>query len=124
MRPGDLSRVSGFSLDGASPGDYEMVISVWDQLAGETLEQLNAVLPPTWSHGNPVDIIGDAPGSRYRGALEALLADRGTDAVLVMNLSRLTTTVAIEDRMGQPQKDSVIPYRASNCCCPSAVAPP
>ena len=32
-----------------------------------TIEALNKVLPPTWSHGNPVDIIGDAgPGSLPR----------------------------------------------------------
>jgi acetyltransferase len=39
----------------------------------------------TWSHGNPVDIIGDAPGERYAKALEILLEDKGTDAVLVLN---------------------------------------
>ena len=36
-----------------------------------------AVLPPTWSHGNPVDIIGDADAARYARALDALLDDRG-----------------------------------------------
>jgi acetyltransferase len=55
------------------------------ELAPETLERLNKALPETWSHGNPVDIIGDAPGSRYSEALEALFSDRGVDAVLVMN---------------------------------------
>jgi acetyltransferase len=43
------------------------------------------VLPPTWSRANPVDIIGDAPGRRYSDALQALLADDGVDAVLVMH---------------------------------------
>jgi acetyltransferase len=43
------------------------------------------VLPPTWSRGNPVDIIGDAPGTRYAAALEALFADEGIDAVLALN---------------------------------------
>ena len=33
-------------------------------------QRLDAVLPPTWSHGNPVDIVGDAPGRRYADALE------------------------------------------------------
>ncbi|MCB9948822.1 MAG: bifunctional acetate--CoA ligase family protein/GNAT family N-acetyltransferase [Rhodospirillaceae bacterium] len=54
-------------------------------IAPETIEKLNAVLPPTWSKGNPVDIIGDAPGSRYSAALEGLLEDPNTDAVLVLN---------------------------------------
>ena len=29
-------------------------------LSEHTMAQLNAVLPPNWSHGNPVDLIGDA----------------------------------------------------------------
>jgi acetyltransferase len=54
-------------------------------LATETVARLDRVLPPTWSRGNPVDIIGDAPGSRYAAALEALIADDGVDAILVLN---------------------------------------
>ena len=47
---------------------------------------LDRVLPPTWSKGNPVDIIGDADSARYQAALEILLADPMSDAVLVMNV--------------------------------------
>ena len=39
------------------------------------LARLDAVLPPTWSHANPIDIIGDAPVERYAETLQALLAD-------------------------------------------------
>jgi VWFA-related protein len=35
---GGLSRVSGFSLKGATPGSYEIVMSVRDELAGRSLE--------------------------------------------------------------------------------------
>jgi acetyltransferase len=49
-----------------------------------TLEKLNAALPAAWSHGNPVDILGDADAARYRAALEACLGDDGVDGVLVM----------------------------------------
>lgn len=55
------------------------------ELSTETLEALDQVLPATWSHGNPVDIIGDAPGSRYADALDILTQDKGVDAVLVLN---------------------------------------
>ncbi len=48
--------------------------------------KLDAVLPPTWSESNPVDIVGDADPARYAAALEALLADPGNDAMLVMNV--------------------------------------
>ena len=55
------------------------------ELAPETIARLDAALPATWSHDNPVDIIGDAPPARYAEALKALLADPGGDAVLVLN---------------------------------------
>ena len=55
------------------------------ELSPETIARLDRVLPPTWSRGNPVDIIGDAPGARYAAALEALFADAGVDAVLALN---------------------------------------
>lgn len=47
--------------------------------------QLNESLPATWSHGNPVDIIGDATAERYRSAMLPVLADTGNDAVLVLH---------------------------------------
>ncbi len=55
------------------------------QLADRTLQQLDAVLPETWSKGNPVDIIGDAPAQRYIDALEILKTDPQTDAILLIN---------------------------------------
>ena len=64
-------------------------------LAPDTIERLGQVLPPTWSRGNPVDIIGDAPGERYAAALEALFADAGIDAFLVLNCP--TALAAPED---------------------------
>jgi len=54
------------------------------QLLPDTLQKLNAALPPTWSHGNPVDIIGDAGAERYRAAMAACLADPQVDGVLAM----------------------------------------
>ncbi|HYL24827.1 MAG TPA: CoA-binding protein, partial [Burkholderiales bacterium] len=44
-------------------------------LAPETLVKLDAALPPQWSHGNPIDIIGDAPPERFAAATAAALAD-------------------------------------------------
>jgi acetyltransferase len=42
------------------------------------------VLPPTWSHGNPVDIIGDAPPERYAEALAIAAEDPAADGMLVI----------------------------------------
>jgi acetyltransferase len=71
-------------------------------LSDETIASLDAALPPTWSHGNPVDIIGDAPAGRYGAAMEALLADDGVDAILVLNTPTAVadSTVAAEAVVG------------------------
>ena len=73
------------------------------EFSTETLEALDQVLPPIWSHGNPVDIIGDAPGSRYADALDILTRDKGVDAVLVLNcpttvISRTEAAEAVIDK--------------------------
>jgi acetyltransferase len=55
------------------------------QLSDSTRQKLDAVLPANWSHGNPVDIIGDAPVSRYEQALQVLKDDPGSGAVLFIH---------------------------------------
>jgi acetyltransferase len=55
------------------------------ELAPATLQALDAVLPANWSHGNPVDIIGDAPASRYVQALQILEQDPVAGAVLFIH---------------------------------------
>ena len=55
------------------------------ELSDEVCDRLDAVLPSTWSHANPIDIIGDAPVQRYVDALQALLADRRSGALLFMH---------------------------------------
>jgi acetyltransferase len=55
------------------------------ELSQNTIAELTRRLPGTWSRGNPIDIIGDAPGSRYAHALAALISDPAVDAILVLN---------------------------------------
>jgi len=54
------------------------------KLSDETIEKLNQVLPPHWSHNNPVDIIGDGDENRYQKAMEICLADSNVDGMLVL----------------------------------------
>ncbi|APV52067.1 hypothetical protein BWI17_21785 [Betaproteobacteria bacterium GR16-43] len=51
-------------------------------LSPESLTGLDAVLPAHWSHGNPVDMIGDATGERFARAVRIAFEDPGVDAVL------------------------------------------
>ncbi len=54
------------------------------ELAPDTMAQLNDNLPAFWSHGNPVDVLGDARAKRIAKATQIVLADPGVDAVLVI----------------------------------------
>jgi acetyltransferase len=77
------------------------------ELAEGTLSRLDALLPGNWPRANPVDLIGDAGPERYRAAVEALLADDGADALLILHVptaissgldSARAVTAALEGR--------------------------
>ena len=54
------------------------------ELAPETMEALNQILPPAWSHNNPIDILGDAGPERYAKALEIAAKDPNSDGLLII----------------------------------------
>ncbi|HLN90148.1 MAG TPA: GNAT family N-acetyltransferase [Candidatus Binatia bacterium] len=54
------------------------------QLSQKTLDALNAILPSFWSHGNPIDVLGDAKADRYKAAVESCLNDEGVDGILIV----------------------------------------
>ena len=58
--------------------------------------RLRAVLPPTASLGNPVDLVGDADAARYANALHAIGPDADIDAALViMTVQAATDAVGV-----------------------------
>jgi acetyltransferase len=77
----------------------DMLIATGGKLATlspETIQYLDDVLPAQWSHGNPVDVLGDADPMRYRKAVEACLTDQDTDGVLViLTPQAVTETVRV-----------------------------
>ncbi|PMB42497.1 acetyl CoA synthetase subunit alpha [Fischerella thermalis CCMEE 5330] len=54
------------------------------ELSPETYAALNELLPPQWSHNNPIDILGDADPMRYAKALEIVAKDPNSDGLLVI----------------------------------------
>jgi acetyltransferase len=54
------------------------------ELSAETLKAFDAILPPAWSHNNPVDILGDAEPERYAKSLEIAAKDQNIDGMLVI----------------------------------------
>jgi acetyltransferase len=53
-------------------------------LTPETMGAFDKILPPTWSHNNPIDVIGDAGPELYAKASELALKDPNTDGLLVI----------------------------------------
>ena len=54
------------------------------KLSEETINKLNENLPEFWSHGNPVDVLGDARAKRISKATQIVLEDKNVDAILVI----------------------------------------
>jgi acetyltransferase len=53
-------------------------------LAPQTTEALDRILPPHWSHNNPIDVLGDAGAERYAKSLEIAAKDPNSDGLLVI----------------------------------------
>ncbi len=54
------------------------------EISAETMAKLNEFLPSSWSHNNPIDIIGDADPQRYAKSLEVAAQDPNSDGLLVI----------------------------------------
>jgi acetyltransferase len=76
-------------------------------LDDELKEMLNSALPAAWSHGNPIDILGDADAWRYQAALSATTKTASRKPILVLNCP---TGVADRDRAAE----TVIAFKAQN----------
>lgn len=83
-------------------------------LSPETMEAYNAVLPATWSHNNPVDIIGDASPERYAKALEIAAQDPNSDGMLViLTPQAMTDPTQIAEQLKPLAKQEGKPVLAS-----------
>jgi len=53
-------------------------------ISDETKTELSTFLPTHWSHGNPIDILGDADPDRYTKTLDIAVKDPNSDGLLVI----------------------------------------
>jgi acetyltransferase len=54
------------------------------EISPESMKAYNELLPASWSHANPVDILGDAEPERYAKSLEIAAKDPNIDGMLVI----------------------------------------
>lgn len=83
-------------------------------IADETITQLDAFLPTHWSHGNPIDILGDADPDRYTQTLEVAVQDPNSDGLLVvLTPQAMTDPTETAEKLKQYAQNAAKPVLAS-----------
>jgi acetyltransferase len=81
-------------------------------LSPETVDALNQILPPHWSHGNPIDILGDADPERYAEAIAVALTDPNTDGLLaILTPQSMTDPTQTAKRFVETLQGSSLPAK-------------
>jgi acetyltransferase len=83
-----------------------------------TLQRLGSTLPGTWSHGNPIDMVGDSNWETYIKSLQILFDEPTVDAILVMNAPQRDRAA----RSTPPARSSTSSSRPSSPCSPAGWA--
>lgn len=56
------------------------------RLSEEVISSINKLLPPFWSHANPIDVVGDMNAETYMKILEELIRSPECDAIIHMGI--------------------------------------
>lgn len=84
------------------------------ELGRDTVTQLDAVLPSAWSHGNPIDVLGDADAARYSRALQIAASDPASDGLLViLTPQAMTDPTLTAEELGRIERPADKPLLAS-----------
>jgi acyl-CoA synthetase (NDP forming) len=86
------------------------------KLSPEIIDKINTILPPFWSHANPVDIVADNNPDVHRAIIEELLKWNECDAVIhmgilgrrVMMKHMLESAIAVDKSYDQKFMDDVL----------------
>ncbi len=72
-------------------------------------------LPPSWSHNNPIDLIGDATSERFKEVLEKIQRNRFyNNVVIILTPQDMTDSLNIAQQIIRFHKISNVP----TICCP------
>ncbi len=84
------------------------------KLTEPTVDALNLLLPPHWSHNNPVDVLGDAGAERYGKAVEIAASDPASDGLLVILTPQgMTAPAEVAERVKASPRPSGKPILSS-----------
>ncbi len=83
-------------------------------LSEQTSKDLDAILPPHWSHNNPIDVIGDADSERFSGAVRLALDNPASDGVLaILTFQAMTDPTGTAAKLAAMARSSDKPLLAS-----------
>lgn len=83
-------------------------------LSDVSRQALDSFLPPHWSHGNPIDVLGDADPDRYAQAIEIAMKDPGSDGLLaILAPQGMTDPAGVAERLRPYAKGHGKPLLAS-----------
>ena len=54
------------------------------ELSAKSMQELDNILPPHWSHSNPLDVLGDASPEKYAKVAQIAVGDANVDALLAI----------------------------------------
>ncbi len=84
------------------------------ELSAQTMSELNALLPASWSHHNPVDVLGDADAARFVQALRIVAKDAAVDGVLaILTPQAMTHPTSMAQEVARIAGEIVKPLLAS-----------
>lgn len=79
-------------------------------LSDEEIAHLSEILPPNWSHNNPIDIIGDARSDRFEAVLERIDSFEEVGIIyLLITPQTMTDTLEIVRLLERPWKKPLFP---------------
>ena len=82
-------------------------------LQPDTIRRLDAFLPPFWSRGNPIDILGDATPQRFRQAVEVCVsAQEITGLVIVFVPQAVSDAADVATALSELLRDTSFPVFA------------
>src|SRR5262249_4713412 len=83
-------------------------------LGPATIAALDSSLPAHWSHGNPVDVLGDASPERYADAVATVLRDPACDGLLaILAPQGMTDPTRVAQKLAAHSQQHPILIRAS-----------
>ena len=84
------------------------------ELSPQSYDALDKLLPPHWSRGNPVDILGDADADRYQKAVDIVAHDQNNDGLLaILTPQAVTESSATAGKLRSFGKLKTKPFLAS-----------